>query len=75
VTVLQLFVDFKEACDSVRREGFYSILIEFEVPMKLIRLIEMCFSEIYNKVRIRKYLSDNIPIQSNLRTRQKERDR
>jgi hypothetical protein len=40
VTVHQLFVDFKKAYDSVRREVLYSILIQFGVPMKLVRLIK-----------------------------------
>jgi hypothetical protein len=39
--VHQLFIDFKKAYDSVRREVLYSILIEFGVPLKLIRLIKM----------------------------------
>jgi hypothetical protein len=38
-TVYQLFVDFKTASDSVRREILYNILIEFGVPMKVVRLI------------------------------------
>jgi negative regulator of genetic competence, sporulation and motility len=37
-TVHYLFVDFKKAYDSVRREVLYSILVEFGVPMKLVRL-------------------------------------
>jgi hypothetical protein len=40
VTVHELFVDFKKAYDSVRRAVLSSILIEFGVPMKLVRLIE-----------------------------------
>jgi purine nucleoside phosphorylase len=40
-TVHQLFVDFKKAYDSVMREVLYNILIEFGIPMKLIRLIKM----------------------------------
>jgi hypothetical protein len=44
-TLLQLFMDFKKAYDSVRREVLYKILIEFGVPMKLVRLIEMCLNE------------------------------
>jgi hypothetical protein len=28
----QVFIDFKKACDSIRREALYSILIEFGVP-------------------------------------------
>jgi hypothetical protein len=41
-TVHQLFIDFKKDYDSVRREVWYSILIECCVPMKLVRLIKMC---------------------------------
>jgi hypothetical protein len=40
-TVHQLFIDLKKAYDSVRREVFYNILIEFGIPMKLGRLIKM----------------------------------
>jgi hypothetical protein len=39
--VHQLFIDFKKAYDSVKREVLYNILIEFGVPMKLVRLIKM----------------------------------
>jgi hypothetical protein len=38
--VHQLFIDFKKAYDAVRREVLYSILVEFGVPMKLVRLIK-----------------------------------
>jgi hypothetical protein len=41
----QLFIDFKKAYDSVRREVLYNIPIEFGVPMKLLRLIKMCLNE------------------------------
>jgi hypothetical protein len=37
-TMRQLFTDFKKACDSVRREVLYNILIEFGAPMKLVFL-------------------------------------
>jgi hypothetical protein len=43
-TVHQLFVDFKKACDSVRREVLYSIVIEFGVPKKPVKLIRMCLN-------------------------------
>jgi hypothetical protein len=33
-----LFIDFKKAYDSVRREVLYDILTEFGIPMKLVRL-------------------------------------
>jgi len=38
--VHQLFIDFKKAYDSVRREALYNILIEFGAPKKLVRLIK-----------------------------------
>jgi hypothetical protein len=56
-TVYQLFIDFKKAYDSVRREVLYNILIEFGVPRKLVRLIKMCLNETYSRVRIGKHLS------------------
>jgi len=39
--VHQVFVHFKKAYDSVRREILYNTLIEFGIPMKLVRLIKM----------------------------------
>jgi hypothetical protein len=38
----QLFIDFKKAYDSMRREVLYNIPIEFGIAIKLVRLIEMC---------------------------------
>jgi hypothetical protein len=66
-TVHQLFIDFKQASDSVRREVLYNILIEFGVPTKLVTLIKMCLSETYSKVCIGKHLSDNSPIENGLK--------
>jgi hypothetical protein len=63
-TVHRLFIDFKTAYDSVRREVLYSILIEFGVSMKLVRSTEMCLNETYIKVHIRKHLSQSFPIQN-----------
>jgi hypothetical protein len=40
-TVHELFVDFKKAYDSVRREVLYNILIEFGVHMKRVSLIKI----------------------------------
>jgi len=39
--VRQLFIDFKKAYDSVRREVLYKILLEFGIPRKLVRLIKI----------------------------------
>jgi hypothetical protein len=67
--VHQLFIDFKEAYDSLKREVLYSILIEFGVPMKLVRLIKMCLNVTHSKVLIGKHLSNMFPIQNGLKQR------
>jgi hypothetical protein len=46
--VHQLFIDFKKAYDSVKREVLYNIQLEFGVPKKLVRLINMCLNETYS---------------------------
>jgi hypothetical protein len=43
-TVHQLFVHLKKASNSVRSEILHNILIEFGVPIKLVRLIKMWHS-------------------------------
>jgi hypothetical protein len=40
----QIFRDFEKAYDSVRREALNNILVEFDIPLKLISLIKMCLS-------------------------------
>jgi hypothetical protein len=45
----------------------YNILIEFGVPIKLVRLIKMCLNETYNKFCIGKLLSETFSIQNGLK--------
>jgi len=44
-------IDFEKACDSVRRKVLYecSILIEFGVPLKVVRLRKMCLKKLVVK--------------------------
>jgi hypothetical protein len=51
----------------VRREVLYNILIDFGVPMKLVRLIKICLNETYNKVPINTHLSERFLIQNGLK--------
>jgi hypothetical protein len=62
-TVHQLFIDFKKAYDSVKREEPYNILVGFEVPMVIDRLIKMCLHEMNNKAHI----GNHFPIQNGLK--------
>jgi len=56
--VHQLFIDFKKAYDSVRREVLYNILIEFGIPRKRVRLTKMSLTETYSRVRVGNNVSD-----------------
>jgi hypothetical protein len=43
-TVHQLFIDFKKAYDSIKREILYNILLEFGIPKKLVRPNKVCLN-------------------------------
>ena len=53
--------------DSFRREVQYNVLFEFGIPKKLVRLIKMCLTEAYSRVRVGKNLSDMFPIRNGLK--------
>jgi hypothetical protein len=60
----QLFIDFKNAYDSIKREVLYNILLEFGISKKLVRLIKTCLNETYSKGKL---LSDEFSIQNGLK--------
>jgi hypothetical protein len=66
-TLHQLFIDFKKAYGSVKKEVLYNVLLEFGIPKKLVRLIKMCLNETYSKVHVVKLSSDTFPIQNDLK--------
>ena len=45
----------------------YNILIEFGIPKKLVRLIKICLTEMYSRVRVGKNLSNRFPIRDGLK--------
>jgi hypothetical protein len=46
----------------VRIDILYTILIEFGVPMQLVRLVEMCLNETCSEAHMCKYLSGSFHI-------------
>ena len=66
-TVHQLFIDFKKANDSVRRAALYNIVLEFGIPMKLVRVIKMCPNETCNGFWVGKHLFDMFPVENGLK--------
>jgi hypothetical protein len=66
-TVHKLFIEFKKAYNSVRSKVLYNSLIEFGVPMKPVRPIEMCLNKTRSKVCIGKYMSCTFPFQNGLK--------
>jgi hypothetical protein len=65
--VLSVFIHFQKDCVSVRSEVLYNILTEFGIPMKLVRLIKMCLTETYSRVRVSKNLTAMFPIRNGLK--------
>jgi len=65
--VHQLFIDFKKAYDSVRKEVLYNILIKFCMPMKLVRLIIIYLNETCSRAWVVKLLCDMFPIKNGLK--------
>jgi hypothetical protein len=63
----QLFIGFKEAYDSVSREVLYTIINEFGIPMKMVRLIKTCVTETYSRVRVGNNLSEMFYIRNGLK--------
>ena len=45
----------------------YNIVIEIDIPMKLVRLIKMCLTETFYRVRVGKHLSNMSPVRNGLK--------
>ena len=63
----QLFLDFKKAMIQLRGAVFYNILIEFGIPMKLVKLIKMYLYEACSRVRVGQHLYVTFPLMNGLK--------
>jgi hypothetical protein len=55
-----LFIDFRSAYDTIKREELYNAISEFKIPNKLISLTWMTLENTKSQVRIQSDLSDPI---------------
>lgn len=62
-----IFVDFKQAYDSINRQQLWTALRNFEIPEMLVRMIEICNSNTYFRVRYQGELSLKFEVQSGLK--------
>jgi hypothetical protein len=60
-------MDFKRVCVSVRREVLYSVITEFGIPMKLVRLIKLFLNATCSRVGVGKLLSDMFSVKNGLK--------
>ena len=58
---------FKKTYYSIRSKVLYNILIEFGIPVKMVRLIKMCMNETYSRIRVDRHLSDMLLMRNGLK--------
>lgn len=64
--LFMIFVDFKQAYDSIIRQQLWTTLRNFEIPEKLVKMVEFCSSNIFCKVRYKGELSLQFEVQFGL---------
>jgi len=57
VDIRQLYIDCKQAYDTINRAELVEIMKEFGIPMKLVRLVRMTLTNTNSKVKIQGKLS------------------
>jgi hypothetical protein len=60
-------MDFSKVNDLVRKEVLCIIVIQFGIPLKLVRVIKMCLNETYDRVRVGNHLSDKFRLKNGLK--------
>ena len=66
-SVHQLYIDFKKAYDSIKREKMYEILTRWGIPKKLANLVQVCLKDTRGRVRIGNQMSETFNIHSGLK--------
>jgi hypothetical protein len=67
VDIHQLYIDYKQAYDTIYRAELVEIMKEFGIPMKLVRLVKMTLMNTNSKVKIEGKLSSSFETMIGLR--------
>ena len=67
ITLHQLFIDFKQAYDSINKKKLMLILEEFKIPRKLIHLIGMTLRNTTGRVKVQNMMTEESAINKGLR--------
>ena len=67
VDIHQLYIDYKQAYDTINRAELVEIMKEFGIPMKLVRLVKMTVANTNSKVKIQGKLSPSFETMIGLR--------
>ena len=62
-----LYLDLKKAYDLVKREDLHNILVEFSIPMKLVRLIKVRLIETCSRTLVGKNMSNMFPFRNDFK--------
>jgi endonuclease/exonuclease/phosphatase family metal-dependent hydrolase/ribosomal protein S28E/S33 len=67
IEVHQIFVDFKQAYDSIDRTVLYTILLDLGIPAKLVRLIKLTMTGSISQVRVQNDLTASFETECGLK--------
>jgi sorting nexin-29 len=67
INIHQLYIDFRQAFDSINRQFIYEAVAEFRIPFKLISHTKMTLETTYNKDKIQNKLSDSFMTNTGMR--------
>jgi len=62
-----IFVDYKQAYDSITRKELWGSLAYSGIPKKLITLIQMCNADTYSRIKFKNVSSYTFKIENGLR--------
>lgn len=67
VPIYAVFIDFKQAYDTINREKLFRVMEDLKVPRKLINLVKMTLSNVRTKVKFNGRMSDSFKIGKGLK--------